>query len=143
MRRSFVSSWRLVQGFVLFGLLLVASCSQDPQPAGDNGDGNGTCAVPNQVCNGACVNTSADATNCGTCGRACVVGESCQAGQCVRSCAPQVDCGGQCADTTSNSLHCGGCGRGCASGQICQNSACVTGGCPVGQTSCNGACVDL
>src|SRR5262245_56135849 len=57
--------------------------------------------------------------------------------------ASEILCGGHCVDTSSNSLNCGACNAACGSGQICQSSACVTGSCPMGTTTCNGACVNL
>jgi len=148
---SVTKSWRSPWVFltcILFGLACVASCTVEGTPPSDgNGSGGsgGTttgCTAPTQACNGACVNLSADLRNCGSCGNACVIGQTCQAGQCTLSCtAPEIDCG-ICANTASNALHCGGCGRPCATGQLCQNSVCVAGTCPTGQTLCNGTCVD-
>jgi hypothetical protein len=143
-RSSLKTGWRavLAQGCLLVSVLVVASCSEDPPGGSSPGDDSG-CSAGTQMCSGACVNTQTSGAHCGSCGAACVTGETCQAGRCTRTCIlPQVDCGGSCVDPANNALHCGGCGRACAGGQICQNSACVTGGCPVGQTLCNGACVD-
>jgi hypothetical protein len=143
MRRS--SAWKrassrwLVLAALLVSVVSVASCSQDTAQPSDPAN---QCTAPAEACSGACSDLSIDPTHCGSCGRACAVGETCQAGVCKRTCTtPEVDCGGQCADPASNSLHCGGCGRACQSGQICQGGTCVTGGCPTGQISCNGACV--
>jgi hypothetical protein len=41
------------------------------------------CAYPNSVCNGNCVNTQTDASNCGLCGTKCPTGGSCSSGVCA------------------------------------------------------------
>ncbi len=56
----------------------------------------------------------------------------------------QTDCGGgNCVDTTSDSGNCGGCGIACGIGEECTAGVCgPPGGCPNGETACNGACTD-
>ncbi len=44
------------------------------------------------------------------------------------------------AQTTTDPDHCGGCGNACAADTRCVNGSCV---CPVGQSTCGGACRDL
>lgn len=121
----------LLGASMLVGLALAACSGSDPAPSSTGG--SGPCLA----------DTNNDPANCGSCGAACTVGQSCQGGACVVSCvAPQVECGGLCADPATNSLHCGGCNQPCGGGEICQNSTCVTGSCAAGQSMCNGACVD-
>jgi hypothetical protein len=46
-------------------------------------------------------------------------------------------------NTSTSPNHCGRCHHPCASKQRCLAGTCATDGCPAGQTSCAGACVDL
>ncbi len=71
------------------------------------------------LCSGGCLDVSADAVNCGTCGRACPAGIACVDGDCA---CPAGFCGGECVNLQSSRLHCGECGRFC-------NSECVDGEC--------------
>jgi hypothetical protein len=89
-------------------------------------------------CNGVCTDITSDARNCGTCGHACLTGESCQFGSCVSGCTMTL-CSGLCVDTTADSNNCGGCGRVCQTGQTCQSSVCRSSCVGI---QCNGICVD-
>ncbi len=67
-------------------------------------------------CSSTCVNTRTDAKNCGTCGNACVTGQSCVASACV--CPPgQTVCGtgtsAACTNTQTDANNCNGCGIKC------------------------------
>ena len=76
-------------------------------------------------CDGACVDTRADAANCDGCGKACGVGTVCADGACVASCgADQQVCGGACVDVKSDSLHCGDCGKLCPADELCLSGNC-------------------
>src|SRR5439155_817455 len=71
-------------------------------------------------CNGSCRDVSADANNCGGCGRACGTGGVCTSGVC--GCAPgAITCGGggRCIDPTTDPRNCGGCGKDCTGGLAC------------------------
>ena len=43
------------------------------------------------VCNGACVDTTTDSANCGSCGNVCLGGDTCQNGLCIGSACPAPD----------------------------------------------------
>jgi len=90
------------------------------------------------------------AAHCGGCGRACLAAggtATCADGRCALTCdASHGDCNTNPADgcetdTLSNGVHCGACNRRCAAGTSCSRGACVAG-CPAGQTTCSGSCVD-
>jgi len=93
------------------------------------GCGNGTVACPSDG-GTACVTTSTDDDNCGTCGVKCSTGEICQGGKCTLTCDAGLslcapDGGSQyCANFTSDNDNCGACGDVCDAGQ-CQSSQCV------------------
>ncbi|MCC6999360.1 MAG: hypothetical protein IT370_32405 [Deltaproteobacteria bacterium] len=120
--------------------------------------------------NPGCKDLSADAFNCGMCGKACKTGEVCMNSGCLcggatpRTCtANETCCGGAspgCIDTKSDPNNCGGCGVKCpmVDGRqlMCDNGACKCGvggnmcptaGGPLGGTPvlgcCGTTCVDL
>lgn len=100
----------------------------------------GACACPAEnTCGDACVDTQADAMNCGTCGNVCPAGIACEAGTCACPSGGTV-CGGACVDTQTDTANCGTCDHACTvAGATCEEGACA---CPGGGTECGGTCVD-
>jgi len=121
--------------------LLAMSCSSSsPSPdTGSAGGGNtpgsagkggssgaGPAACAGTLCNGVCVDTKSNSSNCNTCGNICpTTAPFCANSVCSSTC-PNTTCGAACVDTKSDVANCGGCNMPCASGQTCTNSACVT-----------------
>jgi hypothetical protein len=104
--------------------------------------GQCTCAANQIYCGGGagCVDTSSDATHCGSCGKSCGAGQACVSGQCICPVAGQVACGfAGCVDLSASPDNCGQCGKSCAAGQACVSGQCQ---CPMGNQVCQGACVN-
>ncbi|MFL5321649.1 MAG: DVUA0089 family protein [Myxococcaceae bacterium] len=120
-------------------------------------DGGGNCPTGRTSCNGVCVDTSSDPTNCGTCGFGCGQGTVCYSGLCLSSCGNgQLQTDEQCDD--GNRQNGDGCSSNCQkeSGYSCSGtpSVCTTRcgdgvkapseGCDDGNTSngdgCSGTC---
>lgn len=101
------------------------------------------CPAPAQICNGACVDTTVDPNNCGTCGTICSAPLYCMSGQCLLIGCPGTEaiCNDACVDTTTDPSNCGNCDHVCAPGEACTDSAC--GACQGATVDCNGTCVDL
>lgn len=134
--------------------VVFAGCEHDD---GSEIVGTGTgaataCPTGLLACDGRCVDPSADATNCGGCGKVCAGGELCRDAACVLTCGaglakcadPQAGLGGAyCSDLESDRENCGACGVRCAAGQQCEAGACTTA-CAPGLTACaDGKCHDL
>ena len=119
-------------GWAVLGcLLLLSGC---PNSAGI------TCPDGQMQCSGTCVGVTADAHNCGGCGKSCPAALACIDGACG---CPGVlqNCGDVCVDTAVDRANCGTCGMPCAAGQICSGGSCVVS-CGGSQTNCGGQCVD-
>jgi hypothetical protein len=85
---------------------------------GDGGGGVDACTV----CNNQCVDLTTSALNCGTCGRVCQGGQTCQASACACP-TGQAYCGGSCV--TADRQHCGTACSACAVDQICGATSCT------------------
>jgi hypothetical protein len=115
-------------------LLLVATlgCSgatvSIPDASVDDG-GSGTdaftCSGGTLACGAKCVDPALDPANCGTCGKACGVGEVCSAGKCGIACQPGFSpCTGSgadggmtgpvCVNLMTDVNNCGACGKVCS-----------------------------
>jgi hypothetical protein len=89
---------------------------------------NGVCGCPayQSLCDGGCLSTSEDPSNCGGCGTACTGSLVCSSNACSSDCLPGlVPCGGACVDPNDDSNNCGGCTKKCASGTGCAGGECV------------------
>jgi hypothetical protein len=85
------------------------------------------CNVGERCCDGLCVGTDFEPTDCGACGVTCDPGDVCSDGTCAPACGPGLTlCGGFCRDLTSDPNHCGSCGNACESG-ICIDGMCSVG----------------
>lgn len=93
------------------------------------------CLVPELTdCNNVCVRTGEDEANCGSCGYACQLNQTCRGGTCTDECEdPETGfcrsiITGQryCADLSTDPDHCGRCQHTCPSSMICDNGVCVS-----------------
>ncbi len=129
----------------------------------DMGSCAASCSAPLTACDGGCVDTRNDPSNCGACGNACTpeldnTVTICLDGTCNTLLACQDgygDCNRDitapgsdgCETNLSNSeQNCGACGNRCDPGEACVDGACTP--CPPGRpdgfvTGCSGTCVDL
>jgi hypothetical protein len=126
--------------------------------AGTGGNTNVQCgALPQFNCFGSCVILTSDEANCGSCGRACDDGQTCNDGHCAWNqppdqCTPSAevcdgidnDCNGvidQNTDLFTDPANCGTCGRACADGQSCNSGHCAwdsqQNGCQPSTEVCN------
>ena len=115
-----------------------AGCSAGACTVASCATGRGDC--DRAAANGCEVDLNADNANCGTCGRACTLGQVCNRGACASACAPGYTfCSGSCRDLQSDELNCGACGRGCNRGLVCIRGACAYP--PPSNDTCSGATV--
>ncbi len=103
---------------------------------------NGTCkcgssnacdvASGAECCTTSCKYVATDVTNCGGCGIACSIGETCQNGSCLCGGNPactggQGCCNSTCVDLTS-AQYCGSCTSSCGTNEDCYGGSCGCGG---------------
>jgi hypothetical protein len=109
--------------------------------------GTEICGVNKECCDGHCVDTTANAQNCGSCGTKCADGETCSSATC--RCAGGPACAGTascfadvgCLDLQNDAFNCGAKGHACNPGETCQKGACACGGgssCPASVPCCAG-----
>ena len=74
--------------------------------------GNGINCTTGTACQGTCVDTQNDPTNCGSCGNDCLQGQMCISGMCTQCPAGETACNQQntCANLQTDGDHCGTCG---------------------------------
>ena len=118
-----------------------ADASTSDIVTGDQTAGN--CSKSQTSCGGACVNTTNDPKNCGSCGATCSGGLDCANGTCTVGCPTgQMLCGvGSCVNTQNDYDNCGACAKQCQPGQVCSSGMCSQY-CGTGLTSCGTSCVD-
>jgi hypothetical protein len=123
-----------------------------------------SCPSGHHSCSGTCRDLQTDVANCGSCGKSCPSGQSCQNGVCSlpgtattvtstgipltlvaeMSCSGrQTLCSNSCVDLFSDKKNCGVCGRACGSQEICVNARCGPACTQSGTTLCDDICVDL
>lgn len=135
--------------FAMIALLLFGGCSNsDPDAPGTVAAGAGAPGVTfitdckpfpgTQACGELCIDTSADALNCGGCGKVCSAGQSCNDGVCSTCAKGVAECASGCAILSSDNNNCGMCGKACGAGALCMGGVCS---CAPGDLSCGGACV--
>ena len=81
------------------------------------------CPEGQEECSGICVDLATDPNNCGECGTACSMGQSCVAGSC-NCAAGRIDCGGVCVDPMSDANNCGSCENSCLPPDVCVGGSC-------------------
>lgn len=126
-------------------LLLFAACPPADGPCKSTTD----CAKGRTCCDGKCLDTENDRTNCGACGAVCElpnVVPSCKVGRCQLQCqATFGNCNNDRADGCEQRLaddpsNCGVCGRVCTSinaASVCAVSLCGLGTCSAGFADCD------
>ncbi|RLB60812.1 MAG: hypothetical protein DRI90_12800, partial [Deltaproteobacteria bacterium] len=106
------------------------------------GTGGGEVCPGATLCNGVCVDTDWDPTNCGSCDNACDPGEVCSEGVCSLNCGGgTIQCGDLCVDTANNPEHCGECDHACGVGELCSAGICLSE-CGGGLIKCGEVCVN-
>lgn len=90
---------------------------------------------------GACLDTTSDTSNCGSCGHVCPFGTSCSGRACVCPTALML-CSDACVDTTTDAANCGSCAHACGAGEECVAGACRACGSAGGPCCAGGICAD-
>jgi hypothetical protein len=126
---------------------------QEPVPDASTSDAGGGITLPmptspascseGMACNGACVDVTKDADNCGACGQRCIGNDNgravCTAGACGIVCDEDYTrCGDGCYRLNADPQHCGSCTFSCPTAQN-GDVACAEGMC---RSTCNAGFVD-
>ncbi len=134
---------------LLMAAFMLASCDNaDTTPDIEDQTDTGTnqtedCDDDLELCDSYCVDTTASALHCGTCGNQCDEDQICQNGACILWCPTgQSICGDQCRDLNTSQNHCGECDKACPAGFICDNGECTLS-CPSPQVACGNKCANL
>ncbi len=109
------------------------------------------CPYGQGLCDGECVNLSANHRHCGRCENECEPTEVCDNGNCLLDCPPgKTNCDGSCVVLNEDILNCGQCGLVCSAGANAE-PMCIAGSCIVrclsgwsdmdGDGSCETNCV--
>jgi len=135
-------------------------CLLDEQPLPGQETARSCCPAGQHNCTGVCLGVESDVTHCGSCERACALGETCISGRCTcdsargTTCDPATQdcCTGSCRSVLDDPDHCGrvgtgaGCGNACPTGSACILGRCAcdpSGTCGGGATCCDGTyCAD-
>src|SRR5580658_4680844 len=107
------------------------------------------CPGSQVLCNGGCVDTTSNPSDCASCGHVCTTSvanatATCATSACSFSCnSGYSQCGGQCVNETTDRNNCGSCGAACPETMpYCVGSSCVSN-CPASTpTLCSGSCVN-
>lgn len=129
------------------GLLPACSAVVSPDPGRLGGSDGGTpgedapgvtCTGTEIVCDGRCVDPSADESACGGCGRTCTAAQTCVSGVCT--CTPGSPGCGVVDPGLGDPAACGASRVRCGVGELCLGGVCT---CRPGLTPVSGECVDL
>ncbi len=107
-------------------MVWVAGCAESLNKFPIDAGAGVLCGTGTTQCGAACVNTSVDDANCGSCGKACGATEGCGGGRCL----PKNCTGGNCATD-----------QVCANSVACQQKACVSVACADNEQCSDGRCV--
>jgi len=89
-RDNHFTTWSLIA----FALVTLFTMGCDSATSDDENAAYGGCPGGYYLCSGSCTDISNDFYNCGSCGRSCATGQTCQLGQCVGGSAVNPGIGG-------------------------------------------------
>ncbi len=89
----------------------------------------GTGGVTETMCSTGCVDLTISASNCGSCGHVCPLGDYCSGGNCfgtTAQCGTLTSCTDGCQNLATANTDCGSCGHICPNGYTCSDYECIT-----------------